>query len=53
MIFIRKSCGWIQITDHLGHHMRYLYYSKREALRKFKAQFGYRYMHGIDVVDYT
>ena len=53
MIYIRKSCGWIIITDHIGHHMRYLYHSKREALRRFKNQFNYRYAHGITVIDET
>lgn len=53
MIFIRKTCGWFYITDNRGHHMRYLYHTKREALRKFKEQFGYRYMRDIDIVDYT
>lgn len=53
MIFIRKSGGWYAINDNFGHHMRYLYHTKREALRDFKEKFGYRYMRGICVVDYT
>lgn len=43
MITIQKINGWIIVSDDLGNVMRYLYYSKREALRKFKDEFGYRY----------
>ena len=53
MIFIRKSGDWYAINDNYGHHMRYLYHTKREALKDCKKKFGYRYMHGIQVVDYT
>ena len=50
MIFISRINGWIVIEDDRGNHMRYLYYTEREALRKFKEQFGYRYKHGIETV---
>ena len=51
MIFIRKTNGWFYISDNIGNHMTYIFYTKREALRKFKEKFGYRYKHGIEIVE--
>ena len=45
--------GWYIISDSEGHRMQYLYYSKREALRRFKREFGWRYKHGVEIIDYT
>ena len=53
MITIRISyinCG-IYIRNNVGNEMTYMGYSKREALRRFKARFGYRYVRGIKVIE--
>ena len=36
---ISKSCGWYSIHCN-GNHMSYLYYSKREAISRFRQQFN-------------
>ena len=53
MLFIRQSNGYYHVSDAYGNHMSYMGHSKREVIRKFKNQFGYRYKHGVDIVDYT
>ena len=35
---VRKFGGWYEIRCN-GHYMRYLYYSKREAISRFRQQF--------------
>lgn len=52
-IYVRRQNGWIIIEDDAGNWMRYLYYSKRESIRRFKNQFGYRYKRNIKIIDYT
>lgn len=52
-IRISRINGWLIIEDDQGNFMRYLYYSKREALQKFKNQFGYRYVRGVKITDET
>lgn len=54
MITIRISytrSGMICVRDNVGNKMTYMSYSKREALRRFKARFGYRYVRGIKVIE--
>ena len=36
---VRNFGGWYEIRCN-GHYMRYLYYSKREAIRQFRIQFN-------------
>ena len=50
-IYIWKHNGWYIIYDDVGNVMRFLYYSRREALRRFKEEYGYRYARGIKLVD--
>ena len=52
-IWIRRVNGWLIIEDGYGNWWRYLYYTKREALRMFKEKFGYRYKHGVTIYDET
>ena len=52
-IYIRRINGWILIDDDAGNRMWYLYYSKRQALMKFKYEFGYARKRGIEIIDYT
>lgn len=47
----RTGNGWIRITDDQGNSWRYLYYSKREALRLVKEKFGYRYVRNVEVIE--
>lgn len=48
-IYIHRHNGWVIIAGDAGNCMRYLYYTRREALRRFKEQYGYKYKHGIKV----
>ena len=50
-IYVKKSNGWILIEDDAGNWKRYLYYSKRECIRRFKAEFGYRYKRNINIIE--
>lgn len=53
MITIRISytrSGMICVRDNVGNKMTYMGYSKREALRLFKARFGCRYVRGIEII---
>lgn len=43
--------GGYLISDSKGHYMVYLDYTKQEALHKFKERFGYKYKHGIKIVN--
>lgn len=41
------------IHDDTENKMRYILYTKRDALRKFKAEFGYTGKRGITIIDMT
>ena len=47
-----KYFGGYMISDSYGNHMRYIDYTKAEALRKFKERFGYKYKRGITIIEY-
>ena len=51
-ITIYRSNGWLFIEDSDGNRMRYLYFTKREALRRFKEEFGHRYKR-VTIDDWT
>lgn len=44
--------GWLRIEDGHGHFMRYLYYTKDEALQMFRRDFGYVGKR-VTINDYT
>lgn len=49
----RTSTGYLEIEDSYGNFGLYLYYTKREALKKFKEKNGYKYKRNIEIKDYT
>jgi hypothetical protein len=54
-IYIETSFyhGGYIIGDDCGNRVKYIYYTKRDALRKFKAQYGYTGKRGIEIIDMT
>lgn len=44
--------GCFELRDGNGHWHLYYYYSKREALRLFREQYGLKYKR-VDIYDYT
>lgn len=44
--------GWYVIEDSDGNQMRYLYYTKREAVSKFKSEYGHKHKR-VTLVDHT
>lgn len=53
-IYIRKNNeGYYIITSDQGKRLMYLYYTKREVIKRYKAVHGWTGKHGINIVDYT
>lgn len=51
-IIIKREGCWLVIRDSKGHEMQYLYYSKRERLKRFREQFGLKHKK-VDLYDWT
>lgn len=52
-IYVRRASGWLLISDDEGNYWRFLYYSKREAIKRFKERFGHKNKRGVKIIDYT
>ena len=52
-IFIRRDrCGNYDISSNFGRNMKYIWYSKRESVRKYREMYGLKGKHLI-TFDYT
>lgn len=52
-IFIRRDrCGNYDISSNFGRSMKYIWYSKREAVRKYREMYNLKGKHLI-TIDYT
>ena len=48
-IYIHRQNGWYIVVDNHGNSMKFLYHTRRYALRRFKEEYGYTYKHGIKI----
>lgn len=53
-IYIRRNNGAYVITSSFDYEgMVYMFYSKKDALKKYKEKHGLKYKRGIVIYDYT